>query len=190
MPVRVGPPPRPSASSALDLPGQPHPPTQGPPWGPAWSPTSCGYSRKQPRQVPPTPRAEIWGSRAGDWGGGAITGPKPPFWLPLKDGPFDRSLKCTVTSLWGRERLAGALGAQGCGVSCNWLVLPPPPLAHNPDSSQTPTSVLFLFPFQDSLAADFCRVRAGVPEAVRVRVPGATAACLSQGPAFRLSSIL
>lgn len=62
-----------------------------PPWGPPCghllgSSPGRGHSWKQPIQVPQDPRAEIRGSRAGDWGGGAVTGPKPPFWLPLKVG--------------------------------------------------------------------------------------------------------
>lgn len=88
------------------------------------------------------PLAEAWGLEQVTVGDSGVRPSPPPPSLPCR---------------WGRpvgvcspgHSLTGALGAAGCS---------PHPHPHL-DSSQK--HLLFLFPFQDSLTADFCRARAG-----------------------------
>lgn len=65
----------------------------------------------------------------------------------------------------------GAPEDTGCGLSWGWLVLTPP---HNLQPRlKSGTQLLFLFPFLDSLAADFCRVKGvGGARGIESKGPG------------------
>lgn len=133
-------------------------------------------SRRRPR-----PRAE---SR---WGQG-YHGPPPhsPFFT-LASGPLPWVLNVGVTNLLWEGVLSG--GSWSWDVVCSvvgWCSHPHP----SPTSQVKPgTQVLFLSPFQDALATDFCWVRGGSAEGGESEVPGAATACptvfQSGAPFFR-----
>lgn len=140
VPARVGPAPGPSAPSPFGLAGSTSAPPLGP-WGPPvdtcpfiW-PDNLAVVLAAAGSSPSRRTAPGRGLRPG-WSRG-VTGPSPPPRLcyPGRWGLLRRYFKCGVTNLWGLC-LVGPLGAEGCGLSCDGLGLTPPPLAHNPDSSQ------------------------------------------------------